>query len=177
VAGLACVMSEAVLEVHGNGFADRVRGGCTLLTSKPCDATRFHLLQAFSVYEFRPKVPHPRKPTPVSTADRIRKSDIPKLAPSFNPTARTLPTANAVHLRSLIYAFASDDGEFSDAMQISSDDEIVVLDSGTSCPISNDETDFDSIEPVQGVELKGIASGLAVKGVGVLRWKFFDTHG
>jgi hypothetical protein len=55
VAGLACMLSEEAnfqkqfwKYVDGNGFANQVRGGCTLLISKPCDAICFRLLQAFS---------------------------------------------------------------------------------------------------------------------------------
>ena len=55
---------------------------------------------------------------------------------------------------------------------------MVVLDSGCTCAISFDKKDFvDSIHPVQFVELKDIASGLSVQGVGQAHWTFLNEHG
>ena len=61
---------------------------------------------------------------------------------------------------------------------ITSDDFMVVLDSGCTCTISFDKKDFvDSICPVQLVEFKGIASGLSIQGVSQAHWTFLNEQG
>jgi hypothetical protein len=52
-----------------------------------------------------------------------------------------------------------------------------MLNSGMSCAISPNETDFESITPVQDAELKGIASGLAIAGISTIVWTFLDKFG
>ena len=74
----------------------------------------------------------------------------------------------------MIIAMASDDGE--ESIQMTSNDSIVILDSSCSISISPDQTDFTEFHPVQDMELKGISSGLAVKGIGIVIWKFTDEH-
>ena len=47
-----------------------------------------------------------------------------------------------------------------------------------ACAISFDKQDFiGPISPVQLIELKGIASGLQVKGIGTVNWKFLSDDG
>ena len=61
---------------------------------------------------------------------------------------------------------------------ITSDDFMVVLDSGCTCVISFDKHDFvGPIGPVQFIELKGIASGLSVQGVSQVQWTFLNEQG
>ena len=61
---------------------------------------------------------------------------------------------------------------------ITSNDFMVILDSGCTCAISFDKKDFvDSIRPIQFVELKGIASGLSIQGVGQVHWTFLNEQG
>ena len=61
---------------------------------------------------------------------------------------------------------------------ITSDDLMVVLDSGCTCAIIFDKDDFAGpICPVQFVELKGIASGLSVQGVRQAHWTFLTEQG
>ena len=61
----------------------------------------------------------------------------------------------------MLFALHNDFSEGTAA--ITSDDFMVVLDSGCTCAISFNKKDFvDSICPVQFVELKGIASSLSI---------------
>jgi hypothetical protein len=61
---------------------------------------------------------------------------------------------------------------------LTSDDLLVILDSGCTCAITFDKSDFiGTICPVQNVELQGISSGLQVKGVGQVTWTFLDQFG
>jgi hypothetical protein len=60
---------------------------------------------------------------------------------------------------------------------ITSDDMLIVLDSGCTCAITFDKSDFvGPIRPVQDVELKGISSGLQVAGIGQVIWTFLNEH-
>ena len=119
------------------------------------------------------KFPHPHHPNPLSTADRICKSQVLRLAPSYNPHACVLPPAIAEASRAMVFALAMD-STFSESHQLTFDDVIVLLDSGTSCAVSNNELDFEYIQPIQDLELKGIISGLKVKGIGHVIWTFLD---
>ena len=61
---------------------------------------------------------------------------------------------------------------------ITSDDFMVVLNSGCTCAISFNKSDFISpIHPVQFIGLKGIASGLYIQGVGQVQWTFLNEQG
>ena len=61
---------------------------------------------------------------------------------------------------------------------ITSDDFMVILNSGCTCAISFNKHDFvGPICPVQFIELKGIASGLSVQGVGQVQWTFLNEQG
>ena len=124
----------------------------------------------------RDKFPHPRHPNPLSTADRIRKSQVLRLAPSYNPHAHVLPPAIAEASHAMVFALAMD-STFSESHQLTSDDVIVLLNSGTSCAVSNNELDFEYIQPIQNLELKGIVSGLKVEGIGHVIWTFLDEFG
>ena len=58
------------------------------------------------------------------------------------------------------------------------DDLLIVLDSGCTCTISFDKHDFvGPIHSVKFVELKGIASGLQVEGIGTVNWTFLSDNG
>jgi hypothetical protein len=120
-------------------------------------------------------VPHPCHPNPVSHGDHINKALVPRITPNFNPNAHMLPPVIAEGYHDMIFAMASDDGE--ESIQMTSNDSIVILDSGCSITISPDWTDFTELHPVQDVELKGISSGIAIKGIGIVIWKFADEHG
>ena len=94
--------------------------------------------------------------------------------PSYNPHACVLPPAVAEASHAMVFALAMD-STFSESHQLTSDDVIVLLDSGTSCAVSNNELDFEYIQPIQDLELKGIISGLRqVKGISHVVWTFLD---
>ena len=61
---------------------------------------------------------------------------------------------------------------------ITSDDVLVLVDSGCSIAASPDLEDFDpgSYVPAENVQLKGITSGLSVHGIGYVTWTFDDTN-
>jgi hypothetical protein len=60
---------------------------------------------------------------------------------------------------------------------ITSDDMLVILDSGCTCAITFDKSDFiRPMHPVQDVELMGISSGLEVTGIGQVIWTFLDEN-
>ena len=122
------------------------------------------------------KFPHPHRPNPLSTADRIHKSQVPRLVPSYNPHACVLPPAIAEASHAMVIALVMD-STFSESHQLTSDDVIVLLDSGTSCAVSNNELDFEYIQPIQDLELKGIISGLKVEGIGHVVWTFLNKFG
>ena len=76
----------------------------------------------------------------------------------------------------MLFALHSDYSE--GTAPLTSDDLLVVLDSGCTCAITFDKSDFiGTIRPVQNVELQGISSGLQVKGVGQVAWTFLDQFG
>ena len=116
-----------------------------------------------------------RCPTPISHSAHFCKEDIPIPAPDFNPSATSLPFHQAKEVHALLFTLHNDFSE--GTANITSDDFMVVLDSGCTCAISFDKKDFvGSICPVQFVELKGIASGLHVQGVSQVHWTFLNEH-
>ena len=61
---------------------------------------------------------------------------------------------------------------------ITSDNFMVVLNSGCTCAISFDKNNFvGPIHPVQFIELNVIASELYIQGVGQVQWMFLDEQG
>ena len=117
-----------------------------------------------------------RRPTPKSYSDRPRMTEIPILAPDYNKFARLLPYHQAAELRAMLFALHSNFNE--GTAPITSDDMLVVLDSGCTCAITFDKDDFvGQIRPVQDVELQGISSGLRVEGVGQVNWTFLNEFG
>ena len=64
-----------------------------------------------------------------------------------------------------------------DAVYLASGLRTIIIDTGASLSISNNEKDFpDGIEPCD-IELQGIGSGLRVKGKGKVRWRFQRSDG
>jgi hypothetical protein len=117
-----------------------------------------------------------RRPKPLSYTNRPRKDHIPILAPVFNASASPLPHSHAANIRAMLTALHSDYSE--GTAPLTSDDLLVVLDSGCTCAITFDRSDFvGPIRPFQNVELQGISSGLQVTGVGQVVWTFLDEFG
>ena len=53
----------------------------------------------------------------------------------------------------------------------------ICIDTGTSCCISNDHSHFVLLDLIENVKVTRIASGLAVKGMGIVKWIFMDDRG
>ena len=114
-----------------------------------------------------------RRPNPTPFTARPRKMDISILAPVLNRHAHPLPPCHAAEIRAMLFALQSDFSE--GTAPITSDDMLVILDSGCTCAISFDKNDFvGPIRPVQNVQLQGISSGLQVQGVGQVKWTFLN---
>ena len=102
--------------------------------------------------------------------------DIPLPAPDYNPSAQALPFQQAKEYQAMLFALHTDYSK--GTAPVTSDDLLVVLDSGCTCAISFDKHDFvGPIHPVQFVELKGIASSLQVEGIGTVNWMFLSDDG
>ena len=93
----------------------------------------------------------------------------------YNAGAHLYTNEYATDIRAFLFALQSEESYHAEYAQITSDDLLCILDSGCSIAISPDITDFpDGIEPINDLELKGIASGLAVTGVGMAHWTFLN---
>ena len=102
---------------------------------------------------------------PLSYSLHPKKLDIPILAPSFNRYAHLLPHSQAAEIRAMLFTLHSDFAE--GTTPITSDDMLIILDSGCTCAITFNKSDFiGPIHPVQDVKLMEISSGLQVTGVG-----------
>jgi hypothetical protein len=112
---------------------------------------------------------------PLSYLLHPKKLDIPVLAPNVNHYAHPLHHSQATEIHAMLFTLHSDFAE--GTTPITSDDMLVILDSGCTCAITFDKSDFiGPIHPVQDVELMGISSGLKVAGVGQVIWTFLDEN-
>jgi hypothetical protein len=66
----------------------------------------------------------------------------------------------------------------SNVNSVTSDDVLIIRDSGCSITVTNDPTDFipNSLRTCQFAEVKGISSGLKIDGIGVVSWKLKDIN-
>ena len=78
-------------------------------------------------------------------------------------------------LLALLFAFASGLGH--KCVQFDTDSVPIVVDTGASESISMHRDDFVHYEPVKNVNVRGIASGLQVQGVGTIRWVVKNDQG
>ena len=115
------------------------------------------------------------KPRPLS--GMVSKSEVPRAIPDFNPSAKVRDPHYCEVLRATLCSMQGSLGSKYSSM--TSDDLLVILDSGCSIAITPDITDFKNgkVYPCQATELKGIASGLKIEGIGVVEWKFTDDQG
>ena len=126
--------------------------------------------------QFRPK------PTQLSNAwrnktasltERKHKRDVPRLVPTFHGNTK-YDAAYGSQQRAMLTALKADfDSGFN---PITSDDDLVILDSGCSIAITPDITDFiDGTYAAQDHQISGIGSGLHSLGIGEVNWLFIDN--
>jgi hypothetical protein len=102
-------------------------------------------------------------------------SHVPRQASWLNPHAFNYPQIEQERLLHLFqnYAFTAEHPN----MPITSDDMLLILDSGSSIAITFDKSDFISkIHPFQHSKIKGIAEGLAIQGIDTVQWTVLDTN-
>jgi hypothetical protein len=110
---------------------------------------------------------------PVSLNDRKHARDVPRIVPTFNATSHHDAHYGRTQ-RALLSALKADIHRGFNP--ITSDDDIVILDSGCSIAITPDLTDFiDGTYAAQDNQISGIGSGLTSAGIGEVNWKFIDN--
>jgi hypothetical protein len=99
----------------------------------------------------------------------------PRIVPSYNNTPFTDAT-QASRIRAMIAFLA--DANAPTFTPITSDDLVIILDSGCTIAMTPDIDDFiDGTYKPQQHTVGGIASGLQTEGVGQVLWKLTDTNG
>ena len=108
-----------------------------------------------------------------SISDRKHARDVPRIVPSYNATSHHSAAYGRTQ-RALLSALKAD--SHSAFNPITSDDEIVILDSGCSIAITPDLSDFiDGTYAAQDNQISGIGSGLNSTGIGEVNWSFIDN--
>jgi hypothetical protein len=113
---------------------------------------------------------------PLSTADRVPKTDVPIIIPYYTPSLHR-SDYQVDSIRSYLHILKNSiDANIS---SITSDDVPIILDSGCSITVTNDKSDFlpNSLRKSQFTEVKGISSGLKIDGIGVVSWTLKDIDG
>jgi hypothetical protein len=64
----------------------------------------------------------------------------------------------------------------SDAYNFDTDSERICIDTGASACISRRKESFISLKPMSNIKINGIASGLNVAGIGLLKWSIRDDE-
>ena len=117
----------------------------------------------------------PSRHRPISTADKHSKRDIPHMVPSFNLHAK-VDVSHATKLRDDIMTLMGHNSAF--LAPLTSDDSLLVLDSGCSIAISPDINDFiNGTYRTQDCTTSGIGSGLQAQGIGTIQWSLTNTSG
>ncbi len=102
-------------------------------------------------------------------------SSIPCIVPTYDPMT-TIPTYENKKKLLLLAAFEATYHEA--PTPISPDMVPLILDTGASITVTPYETDFiTKIRPGQAIKIKGIASGLQVKGFGDVSYSFYNDNG
>ncbi len=118
---------------------------------------------------------HRRCKRKASSSQHHCKSSIPRPAIHYTPL-REMSIEQALAVRSSLPAFTATNNGL--PAQFTPDEVHFVIDTGASITITNDKTDFLSdIHPIQPTRLKGIASGLSVKGIGDAEYTFMTDDG
>jgi hypothetical protein len=107
---------------------------------------------------------------------RTRSSNIlPRIIPTDTPLTNSTVFQNKERLLQLAAFEAT---YYNNLTPISPDMVPLVIDTGASITVTPYSTDFISpIRPVQSIEIKGIASGLQVKGYGEVCYHFYNDAG
>jgi hypothetical protein len=105
----------------------------------------------------------------------VQKASIPHLAVHYTPYHNMSPQ-EAVVIRSKLTAYAAANHGLT--AQFTPDEVHFFIDTGASIIITNSKMDFISeIQPIQPTVLKGIASGLSVRGIGDAEYTFRTDDG
>jgi hypothetical protein len=73
-----------------------------------------------------------------------------------------------------LYSLTTPDRQ--DSVHFGTDTEYICIDTGASACISKVRTNFINLHPVKNLNIKGIATGLPIEGIGTLRWSIRDDH-
>jgi hypothetical protein len=97
---------------------------------------------------------------------------VPKLATTYQPMAYN----SLIYNKEKLLQLAAFEATYHDAQTPISPDMVpLIIDTGASISVTPYTTDFTSaIKPVQAVEIKGIAAGLQVCGVGDISYSFYN---
>jgi hypothetical protein len=116
----------------------------------------------------------PRRPNHI--LPRERQYNRPPIIPTqYEPDISRSP----IECKEKLVLFAAFEATYQDSKSPISPDMVpLILDTGASISISPYRSDFVStIRPVQKVQIKGIASGLTVEGIGDLQYKIINDAG
>ncbi len=124
-------------------------------------------------HDFGPPTYHRRMITDLPW--RRDRASVPTLPTQYEPTTPRSPNNNKLHLVNL----AAFEANYHDSYTpMSPDMHPLIIDTGTSSTVTPYSTDFTSpIRPVQQVEIKGIASGLKVLGIGSTTYQLYNDAG
>ena len=110
-----------------------------------------------------------------STAQQHCKRDVPRPVPSYNPHAQ-VNIPHAIQIRDEILDMMGHHCAF--LAPLTSDDSLLILDSGCSIAITPNINDFiDGTYKPQDCTVSGIGSGLSAEGIGTIQWSLTDTNG
>jgi hypothetical protein len=119
----------------------------------------------------KPSLYHRNTPT----SKRCPQHPIPCLVPHYEPMHGTT-TSQAVAVQAALKKSLSNPIGF--PLTLTPDEKQFIIDTGASITIMNSNDDYITpITPVQRTELKGIASGLTVQGIGTAQYIFLDDKG
>jgi hypothetical protein len=74
----------------------------------------------------------------------------------------------------MLYSLSTPGG--SDTYNFDTDAERICIDTGASACLSTKKENFISLKPISNVKINGIASGLQVDGIGLLKWSIRDDN-
>lgn len=80
----------------------------------------------------------------------------------------------AANKQLLAYLYSLSTPGVQENISFGSDMESVCVDTGASACISPHRINFTDLRPVTNLKINGIGSGLAIEGIGTLRWSFID---